>query len=240
MAEPNFAPFPRAEVDFASDPRVSFSKLSNTFILEAEDESEYEWDGRLAKWVPVVDEALLEQQAQAYAVPGVDENAPVEAKNKKRKDTEELQDDSNRMTKKKKPAREPTERKNRAVYITHLPPDTTAEEVAQVFSRCGVIAEEIDQKKPRIKLYMDEDGKFKGDALVVYFRPESIELAVQLLDDTSFRLGDSDRMRVQPASFEFKAVKETPAGGKVNKGDQKKIIKKTQKLNRYVHCMKTS
>ena len=54
-----------------------------------------------------------------------------------------------------------------------------------------MIAEEIDGQKPRIKLYTDGQGNFKGDALVVYFRAESVELAVQMLDDTQFRsVGD--------------------------------------------------
>lgn len=100
-----------------------------------------------------------------------------------------------------------------------------------VFSRCGVIAEEIDRGKPRIKLYTDDDGNFKGDALVLYFRAESVDLAVQLLDDTEFRLGDGQKMKVAAADFSYKAQKDAPA--KSNMKDKKKIIKKTQKLNKY-------
>ena len=36
-------------------------------------------------------------------------------------------------------------------------------------------------------MYVDDQGNFKGDALVVYFRAESVKLAVQMLDDTQFR-----------------------------------------------------
>jgi len=99
-----------------------------------------------------------------------------------------------------------------------------------VFSRCGVIAEEIDRGKPRIKLYADEDGKFKGDALILFFRPESVELAIQLLDDTEFRLGQGQKMKVTAADFSYKTQKDAPA--KSNMKDKKKIIKKTQKLNK--------
>ena len=100
-----------------------------------------------------------------------------------------------------------------------------------VFSRCGVIAEEIDRGKPRIKLYTDDDGDFKGDALILYFRAESVDLAVQLLDDTEFRLGDGQKMKVAAADFSYKAQKDAPA--KSNMKDKKKIMKKTQKLNKY-------
>ncbi|KAK5034071.1 hypothetical protein LTR16_012042, partial [Cryomyces antarcticus] len=111
------------------------------------------------------------------------------------------------------------------------------DEVNQVFSRCGVIAEEIDQGRPRIKLYTDESGAFKGDALIVYFRPESVKLAIQMLDDSDFRLGQdllTGKMRVKEADWSFKKQKEAPAeGGKAKGkgGDKQKIIKKTQKLN---------
>lgn len=133
-------------------------------------------------------------------------------------------------TKKAKAALEPRERKNTAVYVTSLPLDITVQEVHDVFSRCGVIAEEIDRGKPRIKLYTDDDGKFKGDALILYFRAESVDLAIQLLDDTEFRLGDGQKMKVAAADFSYKAQKDAPA--KSNMKDKKKIIKKTQKLNK--------
>ncbi len=123
--------------------------------------------------------------------------------------------------------------------MTNLPLDVTVDEVRQVFSRCGVIAEEIDEEgRPRIKLYTDSAGRFKGDALVVYFRAESVLLATQMLDDTDFRLGSgsgtgaSGRMRVQPADFSYKSQQEAPA--KTSAREKKKIIRKTQKLNKCV------
>lgn len=137
------------------------------------------------------------------------------------------------MTKKAKATAEPRERKNTAVYVTSLPPDVTLDEVNTVFSRCGVIAEEIDRGKPRIKLYTDEQGNFKGDALIVYFRAESVDLAIQMLDDTDFRLGEpapSGKMKVAAADFSYKTQKEAPP--KSNMKDKKKIIRKTQKLNK--------
>lgn len=139
------------------------------------------------------------------------------------------------VTKKSKPTPEPRERKNTAVYVTNLPLSTTMQEVHDVFSRCGVIAEEIDRGKPRIKLYTDDNGMFKGDALIVFFRAESVDLAIQMLDDSDFRLGEpaeGGKMRVGAADFSYKQQKDAPP--KSNNKDKKKIIKKTQKLNKYV------
>jgi HIV Tat-specific factor 1 len=122
-------------------------------------------------------------------------------------------------------------RVNTAVYVTSIPLDADQEEINHTFSKCGVIAEEIDSGKPRIKMYEDDQGQFKGDALVVYFRPESVNLAIQMLDDSDFRLGTegpSGKMRVQAADFSYKSQQEAPV--KSNKKDQKKIIKRTQKM----------
>lgn len=35
-----------------------------------------------------------------------------------------------------------------------------------MFKKFGVIAESAETNKPRIKLYTDEQGNFKGDALI--------------------------------------------------------------------------
>lgn len=81
-------------------------------------------------------------------------------------------------------------------------------------------------------MYENDAGQFKGDALIVYFRPESVSLAIQLLDDTSLRFGDAEKMRVQAADFSYKSQQEAPV--KSSKRDQKKVIRKTQKLNQWV------
>lgn len=95
--------------------------------------------------------------------------------------------------------------KNTAVYISNLPPDVTEDEIRERFSKCGVISENIDTGKPRIKIYMNERGEPKGDAMVVFFREESVKLAIQLLDDTCLRVDDKNgqKMRVQQVEHHF-------------------------------------
>lgn len=108
-----------------------------------------------------------------------------------------------------------------------------------------MIAEEIDSGAPRIKLYEDEGGNFKGDALVVFFKPQSVEMAIMLLDDTDFRVTASGtregRIRVDKADLSYKKVKYDQDGEgkdavaekkpKKNDRDRQRIIKKTQKLD---------
>lgn len=83
--EGTMSSFPTDPSEFDSDQRISFSKLDRKFLLVQEDGSEYEFDDAIKRWIPVLDEALLEEQQKAYMVSGVDENAPVEAGQRKRK-----------------------------------------------------------------------------------------------------------------------------------------------------------
>jgi len=78
-------PFPTNPEEFDSDDRISFSKLDNKFVLVQPDGTEFEFDDAIKRWVPVVDEALLEEQQKAYVVAGVDEAEPVDALKRKRK-----------------------------------------------------------------------------------------------------------------------------------------------------------
>lgn len=140
--------------------------------------------------------------------------------------------DGERRPKNKRQAREPpAPRQNTAIYVTGLPLDATVDEVHDLFSRkCGVIAEEIDSGRPRIKMYTDDKGNFKGDALVVFFKPQSVDMAVMLLDDSDFRFSSdgsltAGRMRVMPADSSYKKTNNesgsnahvaTGGGGKKN------------------------
>jgi RNA-binding proteins (RRM domain) len=93
---------------------------------------------------------------------------------------------------------------NTAVWVTKIPGDAELSEIQDLFSKYGILAEELDTGKPRIKMYTDENGNFNGEALVVYFRPESVKLAIDCLDETDFRLGPHNPagpMRVQAADF---------------------------------------
>lgn len=46
--------FPQTPEQFETDPRVSFSRLDQKWILEADDGSEFEYDEKLKRWCPSV------------------------------------------------------------------------------------------------------------------------------------------------------------------------------------------
>ncbi|KAG7134171.1 Splicing factor U2AF-associated protein 2 like [Verticillium longisporum] len=279
-------PLPTSEDAFAQDDRISFSRLDNKYIaVNDEDGTELEFDRATRKWVLPPDhdddnERELQQQdahLAELAQSGSTTTAQDVSASRKRKDAplngnedpDESAHNSGSQTpaeaapaKRPRPAKKqkapPAPRQNTAVYVTGLPRDATVDEVHELFSRkAGVVAEEIDSGRPRIKVYTDEDGGFKGDALVVFFKPQSVEMAIMLLDDTDLRIEPSGRgsgrMRVQAADASYKKTTYDDNGaadakGKAPEGaaplpqkqqqsradrdrDRQKIIKKTQKLD---------
>lgn len=52
IGAPTDAPaFPQDPAEFDSDPRISWSRLDEKFILETEDGQEFEYDSGLKRWV---------------------------------------------------------------------------------------------------------------------------------------------------------------------------------------------
>jgi HIV Tat-specific factor 1 len=108
--------------------------------------------------------------------------------------------------------------KKTAVWVSNLPPNTTTDMLSSVFSKAGVLLIG-DDGEPRIKLYYDDDGNFKGEALVMYFKEGSVTLAETLLDDTELELGAGlGNMRVKVAEYE-RSTQKTNEDKKVKKDE---------------------
>lgn len=171
--------------------------------------------------------------------------APVlKRQNKKRKEPEDYtsarEPEAGPSTKRGKQASEaqPRKSKNTSVYITGLPLDTTEEELVARFGKCGVLEEDIDGE-PKIKMYARDDGTFSGEALVAYFKEESVALAVAMLDGAELRLGDaSTRMDVSQADFQHKSGPSNGNGQGEQKQrktiDKKKATKRIKNMQKYV------
>lgn len=64
--------FPTNTDEFDQDDRISFSKLDNKYIAVQDDGTEYEFDQDFKRWIPMLDEALIEEQQRGYMMRDAD------------------------------------------------------------------------------------------------------------------------------------------------------------------------
>ncbi|KLT39738.1 hypothetical protein CC85DRAFT_330491 [Cutaneotrichosporon oleaginosum] len=198
---------------FEQDPRAHVDKITGKWQYEDEQTGqEYEWTGKT--WIALVPAA------------------PVLAREEKIKKRKAGDKENNREARPAKVQMTGPKSKKTAVWVSNLPPNTTVDLLQSVFSKAGVLHVD-DQGKPRIKLYYDDDGKFKGDALVMYFKEGSVDLAITLLDDTELELGAGyGNMRVRVAEYDRSETSEAnpePAQKATHQPPQKKPLTAEEK-----------
>ncbi|CAG0923473.1 unnamed protein product [Notodromas monacha] len=194
---------------------------------DAVDNTIYEWDEGKSAWFPLIDEDFLAVYQMQYGIANEDEEKVEE----KAKD-EEPEKQEEKPTKKRKPEN-PTwfqieAEKNTNVYVQGLPLDITEEEFVTTMSKCGLVAKDPDSGKMKVKLYLNKDGKVKGDGRCCYIRRESVDLALQILDGYNLR---GFNLKVEPAEFTQKGEYDpTKKPRKKRKQEKEKLKKMQEKL----------
>ena len=93
------------------------------------------------------------------------------------------------------------ETKQTKVYVSNLPTSITEESFVEFMSKCGLVEFDVRTKKPKVKVYKGEDGQPKGDGLCSYIKPESVQLALTILDGSVL---EGKTVAVTRAKFEMK------------------------------------
>jgi HIV Tat-specific factor 1 len=68
-----------------------------------------------------------------------------------------------------------------------LPQDITREELKAYFVRCGVFRLDPVTGEDQIRIYSDDNDVPKGDARIGFAKIESVDIAVEMLNETEIR-----------------------------------------------------
>ncbi|PHJ17535.1 rna recognition motif-containing protein [Cystoisospora suis] len=180
---------------------------------------------------PAVDSQDVQMASEAFVNAqgnhGGGEDDKDDETNKKLDGAERLKKEANaekrrlyrqRQKRKKEEGRWVASRKNPNIYVSGLPRDCKEEELAELFKKAGVFKIDPETLRPKIRLYTDETGGCKGDALVSFVHESSVEIAIKYFDGASFREGGPYILQVQRAEFAPKqtGTADSSAGGQTN------------------------
>lgn len=88
--------------------------------------------------------------------------------------------------------------KPNAIYLSNLPTRSSIEnDLVSEFSRYGIIKKD-QEGNLKCKIYRNNHGEMKGDALIVYARHESVSIAIDMMNGYEFY---GNRIKVEEATF---------------------------------------
>jgi HIV Tat-specific factor 1 len=133
---------------------------------------------------------------------------------------------------------QPTSKKqshNTSIYVSNLPPNISKSDLVQYFSKCGLFKKDLLTLEEKIKIYVDDEGNPKGDALITFLNPASVELAIQLLDDTEIKPGY--KIHVEEPNFQSSNTT-TSSSSNNNTNTTKRIKTDKEKIDKVVKVRK--
>jgi len=181
---------------------TTLEQLKEAYMRFEINDNSLGWREGMPEWKRVSEIDELKGQLGLQPLPGEFDGVEVKGAGKATGTAaeEEKKKEKTKNTKKRKGWTNPQDHGN--VYVTGLPLDITVDEVKEHFKKAGIIKEDPFSGEPKIKLYTDPSGKLKGDARIGFLKPESVGLAIKLLDESQIRVGFT--IKVSKAQFQMK------------------------------------
>ncbi|XP_032587487.2 HIV Tat-specific factor 1 [Drosophila mojavensis] len=205
--------FPKIDDDFMARYQMNYGFIDNTSAGEREKEEREAAEAK--RKAEELKRMTAEAQAAMNAPIGGRDGVPAAAVAGKRKAQE--------------PPKwfdvDPTQ--NTKVYVSNLPLDITMDEFAELMGKCGLVMRDPQTQKYKLKLYTEADGQIKGDGLCDYIKVESVNLALEILDDYNLR---GHKIHVQRAQFQMRGEYNPALKPKRKKKDKEKLQKIKEKL----------
>lgn len=168
------------------DERLLFDKETRQWIFTDSSEgndkpTEYQYNFIINKWIKITKHVMDEEELE-------EEANKEEIKQLKRQKLEQIKQEKQNLM---------ASTTGNSIFLTNLSEDSTFEDLNDLFSKYGTIA--LDKSNtPRIKLYYDEKGLFKREALIIYESEKSVELSIQMVNETEVK---GNIIKVEPAKF---------------------------------------
>jgi len=198
----------------------------------------YEWDEEKKAWFPQIGDDFMAVYQLNYGFTNDLESKPTVPEEPAEKPEPPPPPKDQKQKKTKKEAEPPKwfemdESKATKVYVSGLPPSVTEEEFDALMSKCGLVEHDVRTKKSKLKLYRDGEGVPKGDGLCSYIKPESVQLALTILDGSEFK---GKKISVEVAKFSMKGDTYDPKmkPKKLSKKEREKMLKQRERMFAWV------
>ncbi|XP_055612014.1 HIV Tat-specific factor 1 [Uranotaenia lowii] len=219
----------------------TYSVIDGVHHYTDRDGAVFFWEEDKKAWFPKVDDHFMAVYQLNYgfvdntstASSSTKEEEPVKPEPPEEPEDEDPQEQSKTGPRKRKAPPPPPKwfelkpEHNTKVYVSNLPLDVTDEEFGELMSKCGMILKDPKNNKLKCKLYRDADGKIKGDGLCHYIKIESVDLALNILDNYDVR---GQKIRVERAEFQLKGEYNPALKPKIRKKEKEKMRKKQEAL----------
>lgn len=187
----------QAEKKIEKDPLTGISTYTD------QDGVVYELDPVKNAWFPKIDEEFMANYQINYGFTKDGVAEPTKPSEEEAKPAVCPVAEKKKKTEAEKEAAwfQEEEAKSTKVYVSNLPSSITEETFVEFMAKCGMVENDIRTKKPKVKVYKTEEGVPKGDGLCSYIKPESVQLALTILDGSEL---EGKIVSVTRAKFELK------------------------------------